>query len=152
MKPFFEFSQNLLINHAFRRYPMRLPTLVLLMLTIIIAVSCSNGSQVIGTLSGHVDIGPLLPVQRVGEPQPTPSPAMYAAWQIVALTPDGKREIMRAVIDSSGYYQISLPPGKYLVTAKPVNGGGLGMQQLQPVEIFKGETTPLDISIDTGIR
>jgi hypothetical protein len=123
-----------------------------LALSIIITGGCSSLNRASGTLGGHVDIGPLQPVQRVGEPQPTPSPEMYAAWQIVVLSADGKREITRADIDSGGDYQIILPVGNYMVTAKPVNGGGLGMQRVESVEIFCGKSTKLDISIDTGIR
>jgi hypothetical protein len=131
---------------------MRFQTSLFLALTILCVMGCSSGSQASGTLTGHVDIGPLLPVERVGVPQPTPSPAMYAAWRIVVLSQDGKREIARGEIDSSGHYQIKLPDGKYMVTAKPVNGAGLGGQQVVPVQIIKREATQLDISIDTGIR
>jgi hypothetical protein len=131
---------------------MRFQTSLFLALTILFVMGCSSGSQASGTLTGHVDIGPLQPVERVGVPQPTPSPAMYAAWRIVVLSEDGKREIARGEIDSSGQYQIKLPDGKYMVTARPVNGAGLGGQQVHPVEILTGKTTQLDISIDTGIR
>jgi hypothetical protein len=131
---------------------MRFQTSLFLALTILCVMGCSSGSQASGTLTGHVDIGPLQPVERVGVPQPTPSPAMYAAWRIVVLSQDGKREIARGEIDSSGHYQIKLLDGKYMVTAKPVNGAGLGGQQVVPVQIIKGEATQLDISIDTGIR
>jgi hypothetical protein len=131
---------------------MRFQTSLFLALTILFVMGCSSGSQASGTLTGHVDIGPLQPVERVGVPQPTPSPAMYAAWRIVVLSQDGKREIARGEIDSSGHYQIKLLDGKYMVTAKPVNGAGLGGQQVVPVQIIKGEATQLDISIDTGIR
>ncbi|MGZ6346039.1 MAG: hypothetical protein ACXWNC_00510 [Anaerolineales bacterium] len=131
---------------------MRLQTNLILFLTFVLTAGCSSGIQESGTLTGHVDIGPLQPVQRVGEPQPTPSPAMYAAWRIVVLSEDGKREIADGEIDSSGQYQIKLTIGKYMVTARPVNGAGLGGQQVKPVEILMGKTIHLDISIDTGIR
>ena len=131
---------------------MRFQTNLFLALTILFVMGCSSGSQASGTLTGHVDIGPLQPVERVGVPQPTPSPAMYAAWRIVVLSEDGKREIARGEIDSSGQYQIKLPDGKYMVTARPINGAGLGGLQVHPVEILTGKTTQLDISIDTGIR
>jgi hypothetical protein len=131
---------------------MRIQTSLFLALTILFATGCSTVSQVHGTLAGHVDIGPLQPVERVGEPQPTPSPEMYAAWRIVVLSQDGKREIARTEIDSRGNYQVIIPAGKYMVTAKPTSGVGLGGQRVQPVEVFSGETTQLDVSIDTGIR
>jgi hypothetical protein len=118
---------------------MRFQTSLILLLTIVLAAGCSSGSQASGTLTGHVDIGPLQPVQRVGEPPPTPSPAMYAAWRIVVLSEDGKREIARGEIDSSGQYQIKLPFGKYMVTARPVNGGGLGGSKLCPCRLLRGK-------------
>jgi hypothetical protein len=131
---------------------MRSITYLFVILGIIFAAGCSSSAQASGTLAGHVDIGPLQPVERVGEPEPTPSPAVYAAWQIVVLSEDGKREIARAIIDSGGDYQVLLSVGTYKVTAKPTRGGGLGGQQIHIVEILKGSTTHLDVEIDTGIR
>jgi hypothetical protein len=131
---------------------MRSITTIFIIFGIIIVAGSSCSSQAKGILSGHVDIGPLQPVERMGEPQPTPSPEMYAAWQIVVLSEDGKSEIARAEIDSGGEYQVIIPVGKYMVTAKPANGEGLGAQQVQPAEIFNGKTTYLDISLATGIR
>jgi hypothetical protein len=131
---------------------MRFQTNLILLLTLFLAAGCSSGSEASGTLTGHVGIGPLQPVQRVGELPPTPSPAMYAAWRIVVLSQDGKREIAQGEINSGGKYLIKLAAGKYIVTAKPVNGAGLGGQQIELVEIIKWKTTQLDISIDTGIR
>jgi hypothetical protein len=131
---------------------MRSIMILSLSLGIIALAGCSSDRQETGTLTGHVDIGPLQPVARVGEPEPTPSPEVYAAWQIIVLTKDGKKEIARANIDSSGNYQVLLFIGTYMVTAKPVHGGGLGAQQIHLVEIQKGSATQLDVEIDTGIR
>jgi hypothetical protein len=106
-----------------------------------------------GTLEGHVTIGPLQPVQREGDPEPTPSPETYAAWQIVVYTEDGEREIGRADIDAQGNYQITLLVGVYVVTAEPTSGrGGPGGSQVHNVEITSGRVTRLDLDIDTGIR
>ena len=113
------------------------------------AVSCQSHSS--GTLAGHVSIGPLQPVVRQGDPEPVPTPAMYAAWRIVVSTADGRREAATAVIDSQGNYQVVLSTGTYTVTAEPVNGGGFA-QQSYSVEILDGITTSLDVDIDTGIR
>jgi len=38
-------------------------------------------------LTGHVSIGPLTPVERVGVLSPTPAPEVYAARSINILTP-----------------------------------------------------------------
>jgi hypothetical protein len=125
---------------------------VLLTLTIAFTTGCSPDGVDNGILKGHVDIGPLLPVAQAGEPEPTPSADVYAAWRIVVFSEDGIREIAYGDIDSTGMYQIPLPPGAYIVAGRPASGTGFVGQQKQPVEIFKGETTHLDISIDTGIR
>jgi hypothetical protein len=77
---------------------------------------------------------------------------MYAAWQIVVLSGDGHQVIARVGISSRGVYQVLIPAGIYKVMAEPVNGGSPGAQQVHTVEIFKGESTRLDVSIDTGIR
>ena len=123
-----------------------------IILGIVLAAGCASAPQVPGILSGHVDIGPLVPVSRVGVPDPTPSPEMYAAWKIVVLSEDGKRELARVDIGPTGDYQVQLSAGTYVVTAKPVSGSGLGAQQVQTVNIIQDLTTRLDISIDTGIR
>jgi hypothetical protein len=125
---------------------------LLLMLALTGATSCSPDGLGEGILKGHVDIGPLLPVSRAGVPEPTPSAEIYAAWQIVVFSENGIREIATSTIDSGGTYEISLPPGSYLVAGRPASGIGFLGQQKQPVELFKGEITQLDISIDTGIR
>jgi hypothetical protein len=125
---------------------------LLLMLAIIGATSCSPDGLGEGMLKGHVDIGPLLPVSRAGVPEATPSAEIYAAWRIVVFSEDGIREIASSTIDSTGIYEISLPPGSYMVAGRSASGTGFLGEQKQPVEIIKGEITQLDISIDTGIR
>jgi hypothetical protein len=118
-----------------------------------VAAGCSPISPERGTLEGHVTIGPMQPVQREGEPEPTLSPETYAAWQIVVFTEDMDREVARADIDARGNYQITLPVGVYVVTAEPTSGrGGPGGSQAHNVEIASGRVTRLDLEIDTGIR
>ena len=131
---------------------MRNQTIVFLSVAVIALAGCSTGNQTYGRLAGNVDIGPLMPVSRVGQPDPTPSPEMYAAWKIVVLSADGKREMAQTNINSVGDYQIRLPAGKYIITTKPVNGAGIGGQEEYPVVINPGEMIHSDISIDTGIR
>lgn len=124
--------------------------LLLLACTILIA-ACSSAGQETGSLTGHVTIGPLQPVQRQGEPEPTPAPEVYAAWQIVVYTPDMRTEVARAAINDEGDYTIELRPGTYAVTAEQATGRGL-RQGTYAVGITAGQTTRQDIDIDTGIR
>jgi hypothetical protein len=131
---------------------MRKQSLLFLSVIIFALAGCSTGNQGYGSLTGHVDIGPLMPVSRVGQPEPTPSPEIYAAWKIVVFSEDGISEITSSTINSEGLYIISLPTGSYLVAGRPASGTGFLGQQKQPAKIFKGEITQLNISIDTGIR
>lgn len=105
----------------------------------------------LGTLEGHVTIGPLVPVSRDGEPDPTPSPEVYAARKILIFEEDGKTEVAQVDIDSEGNYHVELPAGSYVVD---INHSGMdhaaGLPML--VEITAGEITQFDVDIDTGIR
>lgn len=114
-------------------------------------LACSAGERQTGTLEGHVSIGPLVPVVRQGEAEPTPRPEVYAGRQIVVFSSDGRREIARVDIDGQGNYQVKLPAGQYLVD---INHAGIDSAAGMPaeVEIFPGQTTRLDVDIDTGIR
>ena len=127
--------------------------LALLLAYVIVIASCARPGHPEGTLSGHVTIGPLQPVVREGEAEPTPSPEVYAAWQIVVYTRDMRQEIARADIDDTGDYWIVLPASTYAVTAEPTRGGGgPGGSQVHSVEIAADKVTTLDLDIDTGIR
>ena len=63
---------------------------VVVIIVALILVACQPGGGILpqlvrpGFLEGHVNIGPLTPVQRAGEPAPTVSPQAYAARQIIA--------------------------------------------------------------------
>jgi hypothetical protein len=113
--------------------------------------ACSLDPTQTGILEGHVTIGPLVPVVREGEAEPTPSPEVYAARQIVIFREDGKTEVARLAIDSNGDYRTSLPVGTYWVD---INHTGVDSAAGLPsqVVIVHQEVTHLDIDIDTGIR
>ena len=114
-------------------------------------LGCSWGPKATGTLEGHVSIGPLVPVQREGEPEPTPAPEVYAGRQIVVFSSGGRREIARVEIDGQGNYRVALPAGSYMVD---INHAGIDSAAGLPaeVEVLAGQITRLDVDIDTGIR
>jgi hypothetical protein len=122
-----------------------------LLACLVLTVACVRIGQERGTLAGHVTIGPLQPVQRQGEPAPTPGAEIYAAWEIVVYTLDMREEVARAPIDDQGDYRVELRPGIYTVRAEQAIGGGLP-QQTHTVGITVGQTTEQDIDVDTGIR
>ncbi|MEJ2487164.1 MAG: hypothetical protein P8Y68_15660 [Anaerolineales bacterium] len=140
-------------SRTFRTNKIHPGLLCLLVLSIIFSflVGCSRGSQVYGVLEGHVTIGPLVPVVREGEPEPTPNPEVYAAREVVVFKANGKTEFTRIEIDSSGNYRAELPVGTYVVD---INHLGIDMAKDLPKEITITEqaVTLLDIDIDTGIR
>jgi hypothetical protein len=115
------------------------------------AVSCAPVTRETGVLEGHVTIGPLVPVVREGEPEPTPAPEVYASRQIVVYAQDGQTEVARVQIDGRGNYRVELPAGTYVVD---INHVGIDSSKDLPktVEIKPGEATRLDVDIDTGIR
>lgn len=113
--------------------------------------ACTQPPQAFGTLEGHVTIGPLVPVLREGEVEPTPAPEVYAARAIVVFRQDGETEVTRLQIDADGDYRAELPAGTYVVD---INHSGIDRAADLPreIEIIAGQVTRLDIDIDTGIR
>ena len=124
--------------------------LLFIALTLFIS-ACSTVPQKPGTLEGHVTIGPLVPVLREGEPEPTPAPEVYAARKIVIFAQDGRTEITRVQIDPNGDYQVTLAAGTYVVDINRV-GIDRGIHLPKTVEIVSQQVTRLDVEIDTGIR
>ena len=125
--------------------------LIALWVAAIILTACARAPQETGILEGHVTIGPLSPVVRVDEPEPTPNPAVYAERAVVVYKVDGKTEVVRLDIDVEGNYQTELPAGTYVVD---INHAGIDRAADLPKEITitSQQTTRLDIDIDTGIR
>ncbi len=123
----------------------------LLLLGVLTTFACSQSPQVFGTLEGHVTIGPLVPVVREGESEPTPAPEVYAAREIVVFEENGKTEFIRLGIDAKGNYRTELPVGIYVVD---INHIGIDSAADLPkrIEITGHGVTRLDIDIDTGIR
>jgi len=130
---------------------MRLGILFLLLISFAFCASCSPGNKEYGVLEGQVNIGPLVPVVREGEDAPTPAPEVYRAREIVVYKKNGRTEFARLGIDSTGWYQVELPVGTYVID---INRLGIDSAENLPKEIvIKTEgTIRLDIEIDTGIR
>ncbi len=104
-----------------------------------------------GALTGHVTIGPLRPVERVGETPPPVPPEVYAARSISILAADGRTLVTNVKINSDGTYTVNLPPGVYVVN---IARSGIDRAKNLPktITIESGKTVQLDIDIDTGIR
>lgn len=130
---------------------MKMKAFVLVLAIIGLLLSgCAASVQETGTLAGKVSIGPLSPVQMVGEVEVVP-PEVYAARKVLVYDKSGKNLIKQVDIDSTGHYLVELKPASYTVD---INHLGIDRSGEVPrqLEIRAGETVTLDIDIDTGIR
>ena len=107
-------------------------------------------SSQMGVLKGKVTVGPICPVERVGQPCPVP-PEAYTSRQVIIYKTDGVTEVAMQNFSADGSYEFALPPGTYIVkTASQGVGGSKDLPQT--VIIKSGETVSLNFGIDTGIR
>ncbi len=113
-------------------------------------VSLPGGSQAagMGTLTGHVTLGPVSPVQRPGI-QPAQLPA--SGVKLLIFGP-ARQEIAAVATDADGQFRCDLPPGDYLVEMVPRKGKEFTKDLPATVTINPGQETRLDIRLDTGIR
>lgn len=105
----------------------------------------------VGYLEGQVAIGPLQPVQRAGVPPPTPTSAVCTARGLVVYDVTTGAEVARFPLAPDCSYQVALAPGSYRVE---LDRRGIDFSTDLPstVQITAGQSTRLDLSIDTGIR
>src|SRR6266851_2002847 len=104
-----------------------------------------------GYLEGRASIGPLQPVERVGVPPPTPSPATCTARGLIVTDLHTGTDVARFDLDPDCTYHVALAPGTYRVELQR-RGIDISKDLPRTVTISRGQTTRLDISIDTGIR
>jgi hypothetical protein len=125
----------------------------------IAAATLGEGASKTGKLVGHVDIGPLTPVERPGVKKKVP-PEMYKQYTVQVTQPGPHNSHMKShlikivatlKLSANGDFSTNLAPGTYDVrisSTKPM------FRTLAPqeVKIVAGKTTRADIEIDTGIR
>lgn len=100
-----------------------------------------------GILSGKISIGPICPVERYPpEPNCAATEETFLAYPLGVYSESGEK-VMTFNGDSNGNYSIELPIGTYTVKQET------GLSRFsETVSISSGQTTVLDIDIDTGIR
>ncbi len=115
--------------------------------------------QRVGTLKGHVDIGPLRPVQRVGEKEVVP-PAMYKHYNVTITMPGPqngqmKSQLLRLVrkveFDGKGNFTVKLAPGTYQIGISS-DAPARRLPESKEVKITANRTATVKFSVDTGIR
>lgn len=116
----------------------------------LLLAGCAGGAVEAGTLGGRVTIGPIWPVEPPEGNPPIPC-EVYEARKIMVYDKNGNRLIEQVDIDCNGNYSVELNPGIYTVDINRLGIDHSGEVPKQ-IEIRPGETSELDIDIDTGIR
>ena len=117
---------------------------------LLLLVACQVQPQVKGILEGKVSIGPICPVERYPpDPRCQPTEETFQAWPL-EITHDGVK-VTTVVAGKDGMFRVELSPGTYVVDHEKQQHFGKGTLPAT-VEVKSGETTTLDINIDTGIR
>jgi hypothetical protein len=103
-----------------------------------------------GVISGKVTIGPICPVEKIGEPCPVPASA-YTSRQVIAYDQTGKNVVQKTYFNPNGTFAFALPAGTYVID---IFKTGIERSPDLPITVTvkAGETVRVDFSIDTGIR
>lgn len=117
--------------------------------------SCQPAATQTGVLQGAVTIGPIFPVERIGESRPVP-PEVFSSRKVLVYDASGKKLIKEVPIQqvgqtAQGYYSVELEPGDYVVDTNQTGIGG-ARNLTQKITITPGGTITIDLDIDTGIR
>ena len=97
------------------------------------------------TVTGRVMLGPTCPV----ETQASPCPPAFAAAATVEVLQDGD-VVSTGLTDAAGTFTLRAPAGLSVVHA--IATKGLPSEESKEVELTAGETTTVDLQLDTGIR
>jgi hypothetical protein len=121
------------------------------------ASSTSTGASLTGTLEASFSVGPTQPVcsanATVG-----PAPASYSSIEaVVSPSPSGQAVSLPIAWTSngcevSGSVQASLAPGSYSLSLSSCTFMGCASALPMSFVIVAGQSTSVDVSIDTGIR
>jgi len=118
---------------------------LLILVSLSIVYSSSLG---VGTIEGRVTIGPWTPVEPIGGSSPPPE--VYTSREIIlegTLLPR-----IEIPMNGTGFFTAEVRTGTYSLDMS--NCTFLGCSRVLPmtVTVKQGETTTLQINIDTGIR
>jgi len=133
---------------------MEKPILVFVLVSMILISGCTTkiNHEGSGFLEGKIAIGPLCPVE-MNPPQPgcQPTEETYKNWQIAIWTSDRNIKVAQINPELDGSYKVELLVGSYIADFEKEQTFGANNLPTT-ITITNGETTNLDINIDTGIR
>jgi len=104
--------------------------------------------QNVGLLQGDVFfVG--VPCPLIYPPRP-PCDGPFPGYEIIVLHTDDTTEAARTRADSLGSYRLALPPGAYVIFTP--RGIDSTIKRRNEARVTAGDTTRLDLLVDTGIR
>ena len=126
--------------------------LPLLLFALLVLASCGetapgSDAEELGTIRGTVLLGPMCPV----ETEASPCPDEPLAGEVVLLVA-GDSAVASAISDSQGRFTIEAEPGDYELMWAPEGDVGVRFAKPVAVTVVAGETVPVDLLVDTGIR
>ena len=130
---------------------MRLPIIAGVALGMVAAVACGGEASTPapvggeGLFVGSVSIGPLCPVEPCTDP-----PYVYTS-RALTLSREGDEPI-RVPLEPDGSFEAVVPTGSYTVEVTDCDFLGCSFALPLSTETRNGETTSLNVDIDTGIR
>jgi hypothetical protein len=106
-----------------------------------------------GLLEGRISIGPICPSTTIPPaPECLPTAETYNAYPVTVWTSDGRWKIGQVVPDLDGLYSLELMPGQYLLVLEKTNSMIGGSNLPLKVTVTEGQSSNINIDIDTGIR
>jgi hypothetical protein len=104
-----------------------------------------------GFVEGHLKVISPKEVELADETPRKGTEENYAAYPLIILSQDDKKEIARVTADGNGNYHVALPPGNYVLD---VQGRAPGHVRAKPQRftVISNQTVHVDMDIDTGVR
>jgi hypothetical protein len=105
-----------------------------------------------GFMEGHLKIVFLSAVEPSDDmPRPEVAPESYAAYPLIILSQDGRKEVARLTADENGNYRAALPPGAYILEVQDPVAKHIRATP-QPFTVISNQTVRVDIRIFAGFH
>lgn len=104
----------------------------------------------LGVIKGKVSVGPICPVERIGQECKAP-PEAYTSREVNLYANDGRTLVKKMNFNPDGTYLFKVPAGTYVLDI-PRQGIGGAKELPKTISVKAGEAVEINFSIDTGIR
>jgi len=105
-----------------------------------------------GFVEGHLKIVFLSPVEPSDDvPRPEIAPESYAAYPLIILMQQGRKEVARLTADANGNYRAALSPDAYILEVQDPIPKHIRATP-QPFTVISNQTVRVDIKIFAGFH